>query len=123
MIDYHALLAAIDRRDWTAFGAFLTDDVTFRYGSQAAVTGKPAVLAAAEAAVAPFLAVAHTYDRDWTTDTDAVVAGQVAYMLGTGETIALPFLNRFTLVDGRIREYLIYIDASPVFNALHGAAA
>jgi len=123
MLDYHALFASIDRRDWAAFGAHLTDDVTFRYGSQPPVTGKAAVLEAAAGAVAPFSAVAHTFDRDWTTDTDSVVAGQVAYTLPSGQVIALEFLNRFKLSDGKIREYLIFIDASPVFAALQGASA
>jgi ketosteroid isomerase-like protein len=123
VLDYRTLLAAVDRRDWTAFGEALTDDVTFRYGSQPPVTGKAAVLAAAEGAVAPFEAVAHTLERVWRDGNDDVVAGQVAYTLPGGETIRLEFLNRFRLVDGRIQQYLIFIDASPVFAALQGAAA
>lgn len=122
MLDYSAIFSSIDRGDWAAFGSFLTDDVTFRYGSQPVVHGKAAVLAASEAAVAPFTKVQHHYDTDWASTSDCVVAGDVSYTLPSNETIRLPFLNRFKLEDGKIREYLIFIDASPVFAALQGAA-
>lgn len=122
MIDYATLFSAIDRRDWHTFGTFLTDDVTFKYGSLPATTGHAAVLAAAEGAVAPFTKVRHSYDNDWSAPDDLVVAGTVTYTLPTGREITLPFLNRLKLSGGKVREYLIFIDPAPVFSALQEAA-
>lgn len=118
--DARHLFDCIDRRDWAGFGSFLTDDVVFRYGSQAPVQGRDAVLAAAAAALAPFSQVEHRFDRQWADPHDTVVAGQVIYTLPAGRQIPLDFLNRFRMRDGKIREYLIHIDASPVLAALQG---
>jgi 1,4-dihydroxy-2-naphthoate polyprenyltransferase len=119
--DLDALFAAIDRRDWQAFGAALSDDVTFRYGSGSAVHGKAAVLAAADGALAAFSAVRHTLGSTWDGDTGVVVEGEVRYTLPDGREIALPFLNRFGLRDGLISEYFIFIDPSPIAAAFQSA--
>lgn len=118
MFDPHRLFACIDRRDWAAFGDFLADDVVFRYGSQPAVHGKAAVLAAAAAALAPFSRVEHRFERQWADPSDTVVAGEVSYTLPSGRVIRLDFLNRLRFREGSIGEYLIFIDAAPVFAAL-----
>lgn len=42
------LFASIDRKDSAAFVSFLTDDGQFRFGNQAAATGREAIAAAVE---------------------------------------------------------------------------
>lgn len=117
-INTAALFGAIDQRDWITFESFLTEDVTFRYGSQPEVCGRANVLAAAEQAVAIFSSLEHKINRVFQDVDSLFVSGTVRYKLPDGAVIEVPFLNHFTLEKELIRQYLIYIDPSPVMAAL-----
>ena len=108
------LIESIDRRDWDTFAGFLTEDASFRYGSYPAVSGQEAIKEAAAAALAPFSKVAHQVIDGWEAEGVCILQGRVSYHLADGPTHTLPFMNLFRMEDKKIREYLIYIDPTPL---------
>jgi ketosteroid isomerase-like protein len=109
------LFAAIDNRDVDAFMGWLSDDCSFVYGSQEPVRGQAAVRAAVDGFLASFASVSHHVDTTLEVDSTAVSEGTVSYTGADGRSTTLPFCNVFHVAgDGRIREYRIYIDPTPL---------
>lgn len=110
------LFAAIDARDAERFGAYLTDDVVFRFGNAEPVHGRAAV----EAAVAGFFsavqALRHELDGAWAVDDAMACHGEVTYTRHDGSELRVPFANVLRLSGDRAREYLIFADTSALFG-------
>jgi ketosteroid isomerase-like protein len=112
---FAGLFAAIDTRDVDGFMNWLADDCSFTYGSTPPVRGAAAVRAMVDGFLANFAAVAHAVDVTWEVDGAAVTEGRVTYTGHDGRSTTLPFCNVLHLADdGRIRDYRIYIDPTPL---------
>jgi limonene-1,2-epoxide hydrolase len=109
------LFTAIDTTDVDGFMTWLTDDCSFIYGSNDPVRGAEAVRAMVDGFLSSFSAVEHRVDSIWEADGAAITEGTVTYTRDDGGSTTLPFCNVFHLADdGRIREYRIYIDPTPL---------
>ena len=108
------LFASIDGMDADRFMSYLTDDPVFRYGSNPAVEGKAAVRGAVAGVFSMFRQLSHTIEGTWAHPDAVFVQGTVHYTRHDGSTISLPFLNGFKMRGEKIREYLIYIDPTPM---------
>jgi ketosteroid isomerase-like protein len=109
------LFTAIDTVDVDGFMGWLTDDCSFVYGSGEPVRGAAAVRAAVEGFLASFAGVAHRVDSNWESDDAAITEGAVTYTGADGRSTTLPFCDVFHFAaDGRIREYRVYIDPTPL---------
>jgi ketosteroid isomerase-like protein len=108
------LFASIDAMDPEAFVSFVTDDATFRYGSNPPTVGKPAIRDGVAAFFSTFKGLGHTLEGTWTHTDTVFVQGQVHYMRHDGSTVTLPFINCFRMQGDKIREYLIYVDPTPL---------
>lgn len=115
-----ALFADLDREGVEGLFPYLHDDVKFRFASYPPGTGKQ-TFADAWAVMSPHIeSLNHDITDTW-QDGDAVVCrGDVTYGLKDGREITLPFANIFRMRADKIAEYLIYIDASPVFGPAPG---
>ena len=112
---FATLFAAIDDRNVEAFAAWLTDDCRFVYGSREPVRGLPSVRDAVAAFFAAFAAIEHRLDAVWEVEGAAITEGSVTYTGHDGSRTTLPFCNVLrTAPDGRIRDYRIYVDPSPL---------
>lgn len=112
---FEGLFNAIDAADLDAFMTWLTDDCTFVYGSREPVRGAAAVRTMVGGFLASFASVAHRVDSSWEADGAAITEGLVTYTTADGRNVTLPFCNVFHLAaDGRIRDYRIYIDPTPL---------
>ncbi|HSN54441.1 MAG TPA: nuclear transport factor 2 family protein [Candidatus Sulfomarinibacteraceae bacterium] len=112
---FAGLFAAIDAADVDAFMGWLTQDCSFVYGSSEPVRGADAVRALVAGFLASFRRVTHRVDSSWEADDAGVTEGLVTYITADGREVTLPFCNVFHLAaDGRIRDYRIYIDPTPL---------
>ncbi len=107
---------AVDAKDAPAFAACLTSDAVFRYANAPLVTGPDAI----RDAVAQFFGAVHSLRHDllalWTLDDMVFCKGEVRYVRHDGSNAGpFPFFNLFRLDGGKIAEYLIYVDISPLF--------
>lgn len=109
------LFTAIDTADVDGFMRWLADDCSFTYASQPPVRGADAVRAMVGGFLKSFAAVEHRVDMTWESDGAAITEGTVTYTTDDGGSTTLPFCNVMHLADdGRIRDYRIYIDPTPL---------
>ena len=111
------LFAAVDSKNTAAFLGFLTDDAEFRFANLPGAHGHAAIGAAVDAFFASIAASRHTLLRSWQDASSAVCQGEVEYTRHDGRRLTLPFVNVFEMHGERVRRYLIYIDAGPLYAA------
>jgi ketosteroid isomerase-like protein len=117
------LFRAIDSRDAAGFAAFLTEDVLFRYGSQAPMSGRDRVQAHVADFFSSLVGLRHEVLGTWWDEPShtCVVQGEVAYSLKDGRRVNLPFVNLMELREERIQRYLIYADPTPLICTSDGS--
>jgi hypothetical protein len=113
------LTEAIDAKDAAAFAAFLTDDAIFRIGNQPAVRGRNSIALYCTDFFAMLASNKHTLVSAFESNQEIAWQGVVTYVRLDGTTVVLPFCNilRLDAADGKICDYLVYIDNSPLFTA------
>jgi len=108
------LLTAIDSQDAGKFCSFLTEDVVFRYGSNPPVHGRQAVHDYVAGFFGNLDALQHRLLADWESGDSVICEGEVTYTLPGGKAVTCPFVNVFGMQDGKIKDYKIYIDPTPL---------
>jgi len=109
------LFTEIDRKHVNGFGAYLSRDVSFRFGNAEAVEGHDAVCGAVEAFFASIHDLSHRLERIIRDGNHIVCHGQVTYTRHDGSRLSVPFANLFETDRGLIRDYRIFIDASALY--------
>lgn len=110
------LFHSIDARDAAAFADYLTEDGSFRYGSQPVVAGRDAVREHVAGFFAGLSGLSHELTGFWwgpARDT-CFVQGEVTYHLPNAAVVTLPFLNLFHMRGTAIVDYLVYTDPTPL---------
>jgi len=113
-VDLEQLLGAVDRKDVDAFVSFLAEDAVFRYGSQDPVRGKAAIRDSVAMFLGMIPAISHRLIDTWERDDTLVCQGEVTYTLLDGREVTIPFVNVFRLDGELIRDYLVYVDPTPL---------
>jgi ketosteroid isomerase-like protein len=109
------LFATIDKKDTAGFLNFLSEDATFRFGNAEPIQGHALIGEAVEAFFASILTSQHSVAQIWPTATATACHGFVTYTRLDGTTVTVPFANAlYHSDDGRIHEYLIHIDLTPL---------
>ena len=110
------LFAAIDSNDGSAFGAFLTEDARFRFGSAPAIDGRSSIVAGVDAFFDSIGGCRHRVDKVLSDADTLVCEGEVSYTRLDGTTVSVPFVDVFELDGALIRDYKIYIDIGPLYQ-------
>jgi ketosteroid isomerase-like protein len=108
------LFETVDARDADAFASFLSENAVFRYGSQPAVQGKEAIRGYVSAFFGSLEALSHQVVDSWERDDSMVCQGVVTYTRRDGRDVSLPFTNILRFEGDLIRDYLVYIDPTPL---------
>src|SRR3954449_10466865 len=108
-----ALLAAADS-DIAAFFGFFTDDCDFRMANNEVVRGREAIQTWVAGYLGSVAGMRHVVLEEWTADDVAAVHVEVTYTMRNGTTFTLPAVSRTRVRDGKVSEYLIFMDPSPV---------
>lgn len=111
------LFASIDARETHTFVGFLSEDASFRYGSNADVHGRAAIAACVDQVFATFRACSHRLQRYWETPDCRIAQGVVTYTRLDDSTVSLPFCNLLTMRDDLIARYEIFIDPTPLMRS------
>jgi ketosteroid isomerase-like protein len=94
----------------------LTDDAVFRYGAQEPVNGREAIRGYVDGFFGTIASLEHQVIETWKGDGSLVCRGEVAYTKLDGARVRVPFTNVFRLEGDLIREYLVYIDPTPLMG-------
>lgn len=111
---YKEVLQAVDGKDAEAFAGYLTDDATFKWGARDEVVGNNAVREYVDAFLGLFDGTRHTLHETIESGDTRVCLGEVTYFTKDGREIPTPFCNVFHMEGDLIRDYLIYLDPSPL---------
>jgi len=110
------MFAVLDAKGVPGLFPYLDENVVFRFGSFPPGRGRE-TFDEAWVSISPHIeSLCHELLDVWDSGESAVCRGNVTYELKDGSAVTVPFANVFYLRDGKIVEYLIYIDASAVFG-------
>ncbi len=112
------LFASIDARDVNAFSRFLTDDVLFRFGNAAPVSGKKEVESTVRGFFDSIETLRHEILDTWKRDNAVICHGFATYTRRDSSTLRVPFANVFKLDGTLIGEYLIFVDVSELYRSV-----
>lgn len=109
------LLACVDAQDTPGFLTYLADDASFRFANYPAAIGREAVGAAVSGFFTSIKGLRHELQRAWAPPGHAICEGIVTYTRHDGSTLTAPFVNVFTMRNGLVADYRIYVDASALY--------
>jgi len=107
-----ALYAAVDNKNIEQLSTFIDDEVHFCIGNFAPVVGKHAVLEANRSFFASITSMEHQLDNIWQCAESVICNGTVAYVRLDKSEYSVPFATVLKLNEGKIIEYLVYVDIS-----------
>jgi ketosteroid isomerase-like protein len=110
-----SVMGSVDAKDAERFISHLTDDATFKFANMDPVTGKENI----EQAVAGFFdsikGLSHKLLDTVEQDGTIAMRGEVTYTRHDDSQLTIPFVNFFKINGYKIKEYLIYVDASQLY--------
>ncbi len=109
------LFAAIDAMQADTFAAFLTEDARFTFGNAASIDGRAAIRDAVATFFGTIKALRHEITNVWEVGETVICQLAITYTRHDNRVVAIPAANIFHMRDKLIRDYLIYIDLSPVY--------
>ena len=109
------MFGAVDMMSPDRFVSYLTEDAIFKFGNGPAVTGRANI----EKAVGDFFAsikgLRHKIVNTWEVGSSIFCEIEVTYTRHDMKTVVLPCLNLFGMKNGKIKDYKIFIDISPLY--------
>lgn len=110
------VLTALDGKDADAFVGFLTEDATFRYGSQSPVKGRAAIRDYVSAFLGGVHGLSHRVTDKWQHEQTLICQGEATYSKLDGSEVTVPFVNVMGLQKDKIRDYRVYVDPTPLLS-------
>lgn len=110
-----SVFAAVDRSDAEGLAAYMTEDAIFRFSNHPPVVGKASIIPFLEQFFASIQGTTHDHLEYWKVDGGYVMNGRVTYTRHDGSTYPCWFSNTFKMENGRIKEYLIFVDNSQLY--------
>ena len=105
----------IDAKDGKAFSDFITEDGEFRFGNAEVVKGRNAIADYVNYFFTMIKASKHKIVNVWKNDDKVIWQGVVKYTRLDEKVVDVNFVNIFYMNGDLIKEYLIYIDNTPLF--------
>lgn len=106
--------ASIDAKDTKKFASFITPDGQFRFGNAPAVYGTEEIEKVVDWFFSTIKSSSHEILKTWIDDGSIVWQGRVTYTRLDDKVVPVEFVNVFNMEGDKIKDYLIYIDNSPL---------
>lgn len=110
------LFQAIDNRNSDLFLSYLADEVFFCFGNAEPVHGKNNVGNVIKGFFESISGIQHDITESWSLENKTVCHGFVTYTRQDGSSLTVPFATIFYMQDNKIREYLIFVDISRLYQ-------
>ncbi len=116
------LFAAVDSRNAADFGEFLHERCRFVYGSREPVEGKQAICDYLAGFFDSLAGISHTIFEAWVVADKVFVEIEVTYELKDGRRFTMPAFDFFKMEGELIKDFLIYVDPSPMLDGAEPGA-
>lgn len=111
------LFLSIDTKNIKDFADFLDDDSVFRFGNQPEVHGKANITGYVAAFFDSVHSLQHHITDTWQADDETLICqGKVTYIRHDRSKLTVPFANILKYSGIKIREYLIFVDNSALYQ-------
>ncbi|MGV9945167.1 nuclear transport factor 2 family protein [Rhodococcus aetherivorans] len=111
-----SLLYAADT-DIARFFGYFSPDCIFRMGNNDPVEGSEAIQEWVASYLGSVAGMRHVILEEWSDGNVTALHVNVTYTMNDGTTFTLPAVTRTRIEDGKVTEYLIFMDPSPVVAA------
>lgn len=111
-----AVFSAVDRQDADVFSQFFTPEGVFVFGNGAEIRGRDAIRTAVAGFFDAIAGLKHEITDVWNCGNTLITRIAVTYTRLDGSCVTLPGANIWTLQGGKIGDYRIYIDLTPLFS-------
>ena len=112
---FNTLLELLNRFDLEGVLELCTDDVYYRYGSAEPSVGKEGMRQSASSTHLDFLVGVRCELRQaWGQDDVVLAEMDIINQLRDGSTVSLPCTVMLRFREGKVREYRIFIDPTPL---------
>jgi ketosteroid isomerase-like protein len=112
-----AVFRSLDAMDVERFTGFMTDDVRFQFAGQPEVIGRRATADYLNAFFGCLDAITHELQWQVRHHDTLIIHGQVEYRIADG-TAGTSWIDVFQMSDGKIADYLIFMDSAPLQGLL-----
>jgi len=110
-----SVMGSVDAKDAEKFVTHLTDDATFRFANMEPVKGKENVKQAVAGFFGSIDGLKHNILETLEQNGTVVCRGEVTYTRKDKSRLTVPFANFLKLNGEKVKEYLIYVDASQLY--------
>ena len=114
--EHHALIAnlyaAVDRRDASAVGSFVSKDAKFQIGNFDEIQGRQSIIDANADFFGTIKGMEHSIDDLWSVDQTAICTGRVHYTRKDDSTHSVPFATVLNVCGDQISDYRVFVDIS-----------
>lgn len=110
-----AMFAAVDGFDVDRFLSFPHPECMFRFGNAQPIFGHEAIRTAVSGLFAALRRISHADLAAWVHPDATICTGQVTDTRHDNSTLTVPFAVVFRLEQKLVKEYLIFVDNSPLF--------
>lgn len=107
---------SIDRADASKFASFITPTGIFRFANMPAVAGNRAIEEFVDGFFKSLKGIRHSDLESWKSEDVIFVTGMVNYLRHNSTALEAPFSCTWKMKGPLIDEYLIFIDASELYN-------
>ena len=107
---------AVDSSDAEKLTELMTDDAVFRFSNNPEVAGKDNIKPFLEGFYQSIRGTKHDQIEAWEVPGGYVMNGRVTYTRHDGTTYPCWFSNTFKMKDGKIKDYLIFVDNSKLYE-------
>jgi ketosteroid isomerase-like protein len=111
----HRMLATVDAKDAAGFAGWFTPDAVMRYGSGEPMVGPGAIRGFCDRFFCAVDGIAHRVLAQWDEGAKTICQGECSYLRKDGRRLTLPFMTLSTRRGDKLAEYLVYMDAAPLF--------
>ncbi len=111
-----SVFSAVDRSDAKGLADFMTDNAVFRFSNFPEVVGKENITPFLEGFFQSIKEIKHDHLESWEVPGGYVINGKVTYTRHDGSIYPCWFANTFKMENGKIRDYLIFVDNSKLYS-------
>ena len=106
----------VDAMDGAGLAKMMTGNGSFRFANMPAVAGREAVTEFLDNFFQSIKSIAHSEIEDWNVDDTRFATGRVTYTRHDDSALAVPFSVILKMQGDLINDYLVFVDASELYN-------